>query len=103
MIFPDVDERAVAAVVSDWTGIPVGRMVQDEIEAVLDLADVLRGASSGRTTALAAIARRIETTAPGSTTRTSRSASSCSAAPPASARPRPRWRSPRRSTAASAT
>src|SRR5271155_5432116 len=30
MIYPHVDEQAVAAVVSDWTGIPVGRMVADE-------------------------------------------------------------------------
>ena len=28
MIYPHVDEQVVAAVVSDWTGIPVGRMVQ---------------------------------------------------------------------------
>ena len=28
MIYAHVDEQAVASVVSDWTGIPVGRMVQ---------------------------------------------------------------------------
>src|SRR6185503_20069970 len=41
MIYAHVDEQAVAAVVSDWTGIPVGRMVKDEIETVLGLADIL--------------------------------------------------------------
>src|SRR5262247_2617997 len=35
LILPSVDSQAVAAVVSDWTGIPVGRMVKNEIEAVL--------------------------------------------------------------------
>ena len=35
MIYAHVDEQAVASVVSDWTGIPVGRMVRDEIETVL--------------------------------------------------------------------
>ena len=41
LILPSVDEQAVAAVVSDWTGIPVGRMVRNEIETVLGLADLL--------------------------------------------------------------
>ena len=31
MIYAHVDEQAVASVVSDWTGIPVGRMVSDEV------------------------------------------------------------------------
>src|SRR5215471_7544764 len=35
MIYAHVDEQVVASVVSDWTGIPVGRMVKDEIENVL--------------------------------------------------------------------
>src|SRR5579859_2318138 len=34
LVLPLVDEQAVAAVVSDWTGIPVGRMVKNEIETV---------------------------------------------------------------------
>ena len=37
-------EQAVAAVVADWTGIPVGRMVKNEIETVLKLADTLEPA-----------------------------------------------------------
>ena len=31
LILPSVDEQAVAAVVGDWTGIPVGRMVKNEV------------------------------------------------------------------------
>jgi len=34
MIYAHVDEQCVASVVSDWTGIPIGRMVKDEIETV---------------------------------------------------------------------
>ncbi|MEY4210670.1 MAG: hypothetical protein RLZ92_1051, partial [Pseudomonadota bacterium] len=41
LILPTVDHQAVAAVVQDWTGIPVGRMVKNEIETVLKLADNL--------------------------------------------------------------
>src|SRR6202521_3186597 len=41
MIYAHVDEQALASVVSDWTVIPVGRMVKDEVETVLSLADIL--------------------------------------------------------------
>ena len=41
MIYAHVDEQAVASVVSDWTGIPVGRMVADEVQTVLQLAEIL--------------------------------------------------------------
>ena len=34
-----VDAQTVAAVVSDWTGIPLGKMVRDEIETILKLAE----------------------------------------------------------------
>ena len=39
LILPTVDYQAVAAVVGDWTGIPVGRMARNEMETVLKLAD----------------------------------------------------------------
>ena len=61
MIFPHVDEQSVATVVSDWTGIPVGRMVKDEIETVLNLADILNRRVVGQSHGLAMIAKRIET------------------------------------------
>ena len=44
LILPSVDQQAVAAVVADWTGIPVGRMVKNEVETVLELADTLEPA-----------------------------------------------------------
>jgi type VI secretion system protein VasG len=61
MIYPHVDEQAVASVVSDWTGIPVGRMVADEVETVLNLADILNRRVVGQSHGLAMVAKRIET------------------------------------------
>jgi type VI secretion system protein VasG len=61
LILPSVDEQAVAAVVSDWTGIPVGRMVRNEIETVLRLADLLGKRVVGQSHALELIAKRIQT------------------------------------------
>jgi type VI secretion system protein VasG len=61
MIYAHVDEQVVASVVSDWTGIPVGRMVKDEIENVLRLPEILNRRVVGQSHGLAMIARRIET------------------------------------------
>jgi len=61
LILPDVDEQAVASVVADWTGIPVGRMVKNEIQAVLDLAETLNRRVIGQRHGLEAIAKRIQT------------------------------------------
>ncbi len=65
LILPSVDGAAVASVVSDWTGIPVGRMVKNEIETVLKLADVLEKRIIGQRHALDAIAKRISTSRAG--------------------------------------
>jgi type VI secretion system protein VasG len=61
MIYAHVDEQVVAAVVSDWTGIPVGRMVKDEIENVLKLPEILNRRVIGQSHGLSMIAKRIET------------------------------------------
>ncbi|MEI5663727.1 type VI secretion system ATPase TssH [Bosea sp. CCNWLW174] len=61
MIYAHVDEQSVASVVSDWTGIPVGRMVKDEIETVLNLAATLNKRVVGQGHGIAMIAKRIET------------------------------------------
>jgi type VI secretion system protein VasG len=61
MIYPHVDEQVVASVVSDWTGIPVGRMVKDEIENVLKLPEILNRRVVGQSHGLSMIAKRIET------------------------------------------
>ena len=61
LILPTVDEQAVAAVVQDWTGIPVGRMVRNEVESILHLADTLEQRIIGQRYALDMIARRVQT------------------------------------------
>lgn len=65
MVHAHVDEQAVASVISDWTGIPAGRMVADELEAVLKLSDTLRERVIGQDHGLQMIARRIETSRAG--------------------------------------
>lgn len=65
LILPTVDEQAVGSVVEDWTGIPVGRMVKDEVETVLQLADILNERIIGQTHALKMIAKRIQTSRAG--------------------------------------
>jgi len=61
LIFPSVDQQAIASVVADWTGIPVGRMVKNEIQQVLNLADHLEKRVIGQRHALDTIARRVQT------------------------------------------
>jgi len=61
LILPSVDHQAVATVVESWTGIPVGRMVKNEVEAILKLADTLEHRIIGQRHALEMIARRIQT------------------------------------------
>src|SRR6266849_6259049 len=56
-----VDTQIVGEVISAWTGIPVGKMQQDEINTVLTLKDVMASRVIGQNHALAAIAQRIST------------------------------------------
>ena len=61
LILPSVDEQAIAAVVGDWTGIPVGRMVKNEVQAVIDLPTNLGKRIIGQGHALELIAKRVQT------------------------------------------
>ncbi len=65
LILPSVDQQAVAAVVGDWTGIPVGRMVRNEAAAVLNLAGTLAQRVVGQDHGLRMIARRVQTSRAG--------------------------------------
>jgi type VI secretion system protein VasG len=65
LILPSVDAQAVASVVGDWTGIPVGRMVKNEIETVLKLADTLSQRVIGQRHGLEMIVKRIQTSRAG--------------------------------------
>ena len=60
-----VDSRLVAGVISGWTGIPVGRMLADEIRSVMTLKDRMAERIVGQPQALDAIARRISTSRAG--------------------------------------
>ena len=57
----EVDASVVAAIVADWTGIPVGRMVHDDIAAVMTLESQLRKRVVGQDQALAVIAEHVKT------------------------------------------
>jgi type VI secretion system protein VasG len=61
LILPTVDYQAVASVVGDWTGIPVGRMAANEIETVLKLPKLLGARVIGQDHAMEMIAKRIQT------------------------------------------
>ena len=65
LILPTVDQQAVASVVADWTGIPVGRMAANEIETVLNLAKHLGTRVIGQDHAMEMIAKRIQTSRAG--------------------------------------
>src|SRR5690606_31541566 len=56
-----VDSQAVAETVSAWTGIPLGRMVADEVRTVLHLKARMEESTIGQSHALEAIAQRIRT------------------------------------------
>ncbi len=56
-----VDEQIVAEVIAGWTGIPVGKMVKDEITTVLNLEQLLGARVIGQNHALGCIVQRIVT------------------------------------------
>jgi type VI secretion system protein VasG len=60
-----VDTQIVGEVISAWTGIPVGKMQQDEINTVLNLKDLMAARVIGQNHALEAIAQRISTSRAG--------------------------------------
>ena len=56
-----VDPEIISEVISGWTGIPTGRMLADEIETVLNMADLLAARIIGQDYALEAVAQMIQT------------------------------------------
>lgn len=67
LIQPVVNGQSVAEIISGWTGIPIGKMVADEIHAVLNLHQTLSERVLGQDHALEAIAQRIRTSRAGLT------------------------------------
>ena len=67
MIQVNVNSQAIAEVVANWTGIPVGKMLSDEIQSILNLKDALEQRVIGQPHALHAIAESIRTSRAGLT------------------------------------
>jgi len=67
LMSPVVNGQIVAEVISGWTGIPIGKMVADEINAVLNLRQTLGERVLGQDHALEAISQRIRTSRAGLT------------------------------------
>lgn len=65
LILPSVDYQAVASVVADWTGIPVGRMARNEIDTVMRLGEILGQRVIGQRHAHDMIAKRVQTSRAG--------------------------------------
>ncbi len=59
MVHLDVTAQSVAEIIENWTGIPVGNMVSDEIENLLRLEDKLRERVVGQDHAMTKIAQAI--------------------------------------------
>jgi type VI secretion system protein VasG len=65
LILPIVDAQAVASVIGDWTGIPVGKMVSNEMETILNLDKHLAKRIIGQDHAMKMISKRIQTSRAG--------------------------------------
>ena len=65
LILPSVDANAVASVVQDWTGIPMGRMLASETQKALGLAKILSERVIGQDHAMEMIANRVQTSRAG--------------------------------------
>lgn len=57
----EVDAQVVAGIVAGWTGIPLGKMLKDEIRTVLSLDGALRERVLGQDHVIAAVAQRVRT------------------------------------------
>jgi ATP-dependent Clp protease ATP-binding subunit ClpB len=55
MLKEEVDEEDVAEVVAKWTGIPVSKMLQGDLDRLIRMEDVLRGRVVGQDDALRAV------------------------------------------------
>jgi len=61
LVHPFVNGAVVAEVISGWTGIPLGKMVRNEVENILKLADTLKKRVVGQDHAMDILAERLQT------------------------------------------
>ena len=64
-ISPLVDRQAVAKIVQEWTGVPVARMMKDEVQSILNLPETLAKRVVGQDHAMRMIASRVQTSRAG--------------------------------------
>jgi hypothetical protein len=95
MLKEEVDEEDIAKMVSKWTGIPVSKMLEGEMQKLVQMEDRLRERVVGQDEALSAVANAIRRSRAGLSIRSGRSGASSSWGRRAWARPRrrARWRS----------
>jgi type VI secretion system protein VasG len=60
MVYWQVDEQVICEVISDWTGIPLGKMAQDELETVINLAGEMKSRVIGQDHAIDLIAKTVQ-------------------------------------------
>ena len=61
LVHERVDEHMVGQIIADWTGIPIGKMLNDEIAAVLGLEDKLACRVMGQPYALHSLVQGVKT------------------------------------------
>lgn len=59
LLHADVDESVIATIVSSWTGVPVGKMVSDDLKGILELEGRLSARVRGQSPALEALGREL--------------------------------------------
>ena len=102
MVKERVGADDIAEVISAWTGIPAGRLLQGETEKLLSMESIIGARLIGQTRPCGPSPTRCAARAPASPTRTGPPGRSSSSAPPASARPSSPSRSPTSSSTTSA-
>ncbi|MBL7999412.1 MAG: type VI secretion system ATPase TssH, partial [Candidatus Kapabacteria bacterium] len=65
LVLPFVDGYTVASVISGWTGIPIGKMLADNVDAIQNLDDAMASRVKGQPQAIEAIGKRMRTSIAG--------------------------------------
>jgi type VI secretion system protein VasG len=61
LVHAEVDEAAIASVIADWTGVPVGSLLEDELATLVELETRLARVVVGQDDALAALGKSLRT------------------------------------------
>ncbi|UYZ72906.1 type VI secretion system ATPase TssH [Moraxella bovis] len=61
LVHPVVDSHLIAQIIAEWTGIPIGKMMDDEVQKILYLSETLNQRIIGQPHATDMIAKRIQT------------------------------------------